>query len=85
MTQSAKKLLSELLGGNLSKSTELAAKQRRLLEVLGSSRASSLVAPQQEVDELEMEHQQRMADAVAEKLSFGARAAFVLPGQPSGA
>jgi hypothetical protein len=53
------KLLAELLRAKLAKDPILAAKQRRLLEKLGAA----------QVDELDMKHQQRMADAVAAKLA----------------
>ena len=53
----AAKVLAEVLRERLSKSPELAAKQRRLLEKLNPP-----------PDKLEMDHQRRMADAVAVKL-----------------
>lgn len=52
-----KAVLASILRERLIKDPALAAKQRRLLDMLNPP-----------VDALEMEHQQRMADAVAQKL-----------------
>lgn len=60
----AAKVLAELLRERLAKSPELAAKQRRLLEMLRNPPPGAPEMPGKQ----EMEHQQRMADAVAAKL-----------------
>ncbi len=60
----AEQVLAELLRARLTKTPELAAKQRRLLEVLLNPPPGAPEAP----GVLEQQHQQRMADAVAAKL-----------------
>lgn len=61
---SAQQLLAELLRARLSKDPALAEKQRRLLEKLQNPPPDAPEMPGKQ----EMEHQQRMADAVAAKL-----------------